>query len=217
MGPFGALNLQTIWVLVILIMAVGAVGHIATRLVGVRLGLPFSGFVTGFISSTAAIGAMGSQFRAQSGLLRPAVAGAVLSTMTTVIYLAIVIGITDMGVLKAMTRPLVYAGIAAGVYGIIFTLRLGGDGPAKTDTRRRAFSVPMALGLAAMLSAILVVTAAAQAWLDGTGILLAGALAGIADAHAAAVSVASLTAGGKLSAQDAVITDRRGHDHQHDQ
>ncbi|MBY0509202.1 MAG: DUF4010 domain-containing protein [Rhodospirillaceae bacterium] len=205
MGPFEALNPQSIWVLVILIMAVGAVGHVATRVVGVRLGLPFSGFVTGFISSTAAIGAMGSQFRAQPSLLRPAVAGAVLSTVTTVVYLAIVIGITDMNVLKAMARPLAYAGLAAVAYGLLFTLRLDRDGTVKADTRRRAFSVPMALGLAAMLSGILLVTAAAQTWLNSTGLMLVAGLAGIADTHAAAISVTSLAAGGKLSAQEAVI------------
>ena len=32
MGPFGALNPHAIWIIVILVMAIGALGHIAVRL-----------------------------------------------------------------------------------------------------------------------------------------------------------------------------------------
>ncbi len=35
-GPYGALNLRTIWLVVILVMGVGALGYIAVRIVGPR-------------------------------------------------------------------------------------------------------------------------------------------------------------------------------------
>jgi uncharacterized membrane protein (DUF4010 family) len=205
MGPFGAFNPYTIWVVVILIMAVAATGHIITRIVGTRFGLPFSGFITGFISSTAAIGAMGAQARATPAIQGPAVAGAVLSTAATIVYLAIVLAVTDMAVLMAMSKPLICAGIAAIAYGAAFTLRLGATQDAEAPERSRAFSLPVALGLAATLSGILLITAAAEAWLGTTGITLAAALAGFADAHTSAISVASLAATGKVAPADAVI------------
>jgi uncharacterized membrane protein (DUF4010 family) len=37
-GPYGALNLRTIWIVVILVMAVSALGYIAVRLVGAQFG-----------------------------------------------------------------------------------------------------------------------------------------------------------------------------------
>ena len=40
MGPYGALNPHSIWILVILIMAISAAGYIAVRMVGARFGLP---------------------------------------------------------------------------------------------------------------------------------------------------------------------------------
>ncbi|MFN5685188.1 MgtC/SapB family protein, partial [Bradyrhizobium sp.] len=55
-GPFGALNLRSIWMLVVLMMAIGAAGHVAMRLLGARGGLAVSGFASGFVSSTATIG-----------------------------------------------------------------------------------------------------------------------------------------------------------------
>ena len=60
-GPYGALNLRTIWTIVILVMAVGALGYVAVRLVGPRYGLPLAGLASGFISSSATIGAMGAR------------------------------------------------------------------------------------------------------------------------------------------------------------
>lgn len=205
MGPFGALNPYAIWVLVILIMAVGAAGHIATRLAGTRFGLPFSGFVSGFISSTATIGAMGAHARETPSALTPAVAGAVLSTMATIIYLAIVIGITDIAVLKVMLRPLIYAGIAASFYGALFTFRVTREADTTMEPRSRAFSLPMALGLAATLSTILIVTATAQAWFHDAGTTLVAGLAGFVDTQSAAISVTSLAAAGKMQPVDAVI------------
>jgi hypothetical protein len=91
-GPYSSLNPHTIWILMILIMAISAAAYVAVRTVGVRFGLPIAGFASGFISSTTTIGAMGARsVRAQS-LLPAAVAGAVLSTLATVVQMAIVFG-----------------------------------------------------------------------------------------------------------------------------
>src|SRR5216683_1279833 len=90
-GPYGALNLHTIWIVVILVMAVSALGYIAVRLLGARYGLPLAGLAAGFISSIATIDAMGARARKEPELLMPAVAGAVLSSIATIVQLAILI------------------------------------------------------------------------------------------------------------------------------
>ena len=60
-GPYGSLNPRAIWIIVILVMAIGAAGHISIRLLGAYAGLPIAGFASGFVSSTATIGAMGAR------------------------------------------------------------------------------------------------------------------------------------------------------------
>jgi uncharacterized membrane protein (DUF4010 family) len=52
LDPYGVLNLRKIWIVVVLIMAIGGAGYIAVRLLGVRFGLPVSGFASGFVSSS---------------------------------------------------------------------------------------------------------------------------------------------------------------------
>ena len=71
MGPYGALNPHSIWILVILVMAISAAGYVAVRMLGARVGLPIAGLASGFISSTATIGAMAARAAKPRMLLRP--------------------------------------------------------------------------------------------------------------------------------------------------
>lgn len=204
-GPYGALNPRNVWIVVILVMAVSALGYAAMRLVGTRYGLPIAGLASGFISSTATIAAMGSHAAKTPSVCRSAVAGAVLSTVATIVQLAVVLAATSPATLDAFWLPLAAAGVAALAYGSVFTLsalQQKSDGPAQTDG---AFSLRTALAFAATLAVILVVSAALQHWFGETGILLAAAAAGLADTHAAAISVAALVAAGKMDTAHAIF------------
>ena len=111
LGPFGAINPRTIWKIVILMISISAGGYIAVRLVGARFGLPVAGFASGFVSSTATIGAMGERAAHEPALARPAVAGAVLSNVATVIEMALVLAAISPPVLRLLRVPLTAAGI----------------------------------------------------------------------------------------------------------
>lgn len=56
-----------------------------------------------------------------------------------------------------------------------------------------------------MIAAVLLLSAALNAWLGKAGVLTVAAVAGLADTHAAAVSVASLVTAGKFTAQESVL------------
>jgi uncharacterized membrane protein (DUF4010 family) len=204
-GPYGALNLHTIWIVVILVMAVSALGYIAVRLVGVRFGLALAGLASGFISSSATIGTMGARARNDPALLKPAVAGAVLSSIATVVQLAILIAVTSLETLHAFWLPLVLSGAAAVLYGGGFTLWALHHTAEKREPPGSAFSLGTALTFAAILAVVLLVAAAAQHWFGEAGILAAAAIAGFADTHSAAVSVAALVADKKIEAPLAII------------
>jgi len=205
MGPYGALNPRSIWLVVILVMAISAAGYVAVRGLGARFGLPLAGFAAGFISSTATIGAMGGRAAKQSDVMTGAVAGAVLSTVATIIQMALVLGTTSMATLSSLAAPLLCAGLAAVIYGAVFTsLALRQTAEADIPSGR-AFSLWTALVFAATLSVVLVACAALQDQFGESGVIVAAAVAGFADTHAAAISVASLVASGKLSASDALL------------
>ncbi len=205
MGPYGAFNPYKIWLVVILVMAISAAGYIAVRTLGPRFGLPLAGLASGFISSTATIGAMGARAVQTPGILSGAVAGAVLSTVATIIQMAVVVGTTSLPALQTLTPSLFFAGIAAVAYGAVFTI-IAIRQKTKNDPKPgKAFKFSTALIFAAVLAGIMLVSAALREWFGGTGVILAAALAGFVDTHAAAISVASLVASGKMPAADALI------------
>lgn len=51
--PFGVINPYTIWLMVIFISGIGFVGYMASKFVGRGRGILLSGFIGGFVSSTA--------------------------------------------------------------------------------------------------------------------------------------------------------------------
>ena len=204
LGPFGAINPWKIWRLVVLVMAIGAAGYLAIRLLGPRFGLPISGLASGFVSSTATIGAMGAKAAKSPGVLIAAVAGAVLSTVATVVQMAVVLGATSQPTLQAMTPSLVAAGLAAAAYGAVFTLRALRAPPDDAAQAGDPFSLKTAVVFAATVALVMLLSAAASAWFGEAGAVAAGALAGFVDTHASAISIASLVANGRLSAADAV-------------
>ena len=204
-GPYGALNLRTVWTIVILVMAVSALGYVAVRVVGPRYGLPLAGLASGFVSSSATIGAMGTRAKEEPALMKPAVAGAVLSSVATVVQLAILIAATNMPTLQALWLPLILSGTAAVLYGGGFTLWALKQKTQKHETQGKAFSLTTALTFAAILAVVLLAAAAAQDWFGEAGVLIAAAAAGFADTHSAAVSVASLVSDGRIKPPQTII------------
>lgn len=205
LGPFGAFNPARIWIIVILVMAIGGIGHIAVRALGPQSGLALAGFAGGFISSTATIGAMGSHARKHADDRDVAVAGAVLSTVATVVQMAIVLAATSLPVLYSMAVPLALAGVAAAAYGAAFTIRALKRGSDSSTQPGRAFRLITALLFAGMLAVILFGSAALQHYFGAGGTLLAAAAAGFADTHAPAISVASLTHGDASAAMVPIL------------
>jgi uncharacterized membrane protein (DUF4010 family) len=205
LGPFDAVSPRTAWTLVILMLLVGALGHVARRALGAGLGLAAAGFASGFVSSAATIAAMGERAAREPALLRATVAGAVLSSVATVIQMAILLAATSPATLRALAAPLAASGLVAAGYAGLYTWRSLHEKAGTADAAGHAFSLRRALGLAALLSAVMVASAALQAAFGSRGVVAAATLAGLADTHSAAAAVASLVAAGKLPVDAAPV------------
>ena len=199
-GPFDAIHPRTIWIIVILVMAIGALAHVLLRWLGSAVGLPLAGLLSGFVSSTATIGVMGSRSRGAPAQRPRAVAAAVLSTVATFAQMAAVLAVTHAPTLRVMAAPLLAGGTAALAVGVIVVWRSRDGAPgADIEAGAAAFSVKSALLLGATIALVQLVAAALQAWLGQRGLLVAAAVAGFADTHAPAVSFASLAADGAIA------------------
>lgn len=204
-GPFAAFNPQVTWTIVILMLAISGAGHIGLRVLGPRFGLAVTGFASGFVSSAATISSLGTRARETPALLRPAAAGAMLSTVSTILQMAALLAASSMDTLAAMSRPLLFAGVAAVAYGALFTIRTARQVVSDPGDPGRAFSLRTALFFALTITAVIFASAAIVAWQGAPGLVPAAALTGFADAHATAVSAASLAASRAITTGEAVI------------
>jgi len=200
--PFGVVNPRLVWLLATTVMIINAAGYVALRAFGDAKGLAIAGVTGGFVSSVATIASMGSRARAGAA---GAIAGATLSSIGTVVQLAILIAITNRALLQLLWLSLLGAGSLALIYGVIFSLRAFRQPAGAKSELGRAFQPRTAIIFALVVTAVLFLSAALAHFFGATGGLAGVAVAGFADAHASAVSAASLAASGGLSANAAVV------------
>jgi uncharacterized membrane protein (DUF4010 family) len=203
--PWGVVDLRKLWTLAVLVMAINGLGYIAVRALGAKVGLALAGLFSGFVSSTATIGAMGSRAKARAELRGSAVAGAAASSVATVVQLAIVVGLVSMPTLQMLLPSLLLAGLTAVGYAGLFTLRSVRETTQADIAPGRPFSPKTALLFVLVVGAALAISTALTQWLGDNGLLIATGVAGLGDSHAAAISAASLAAGGQTGVPMAVV------------
>jgi uncharacterized membrane protein (DUF4010 family) len=190
-GPYGALHPPSIARLLVVLMAVSGAGYVAQRLIGPRYGLAIAGFAGGFISSSATIGALSLQAKAQPDSWRSAASGALASNVATMVQLSLIVFTVDP-TLALRFAPSLGLGTTAALLLALIGMRLAAEQPRAPVQSGRAFRLGAALGIAALVCAVSIASAALHAYAGRFGIIVISVIAGFVDAHSTAGSVAAL-------------------------
>lgn len=192
MAWLGALSPRRVAMLVLLILLMQAASHLGQRLLGPRAGLPLSGLLGGFVSSTATVGAMGSLVRNGQVPLRLGLCAAVLSTAATwVQVLAMAAVVSPTHVLPWI--PMAALGVTVPALVGLILWRLDGQAPQQVE--RTPGGRVLRLREAALVAALLVGGAVLVHWAQqrgSAGLLTATAIAALADAHAPVAALLSM-------------------------
>lgn len=190
--------------LLLLLLALQAAGHVALRLAGPQTGLALSGLMSGLVSSTATIAAMGARARSEPALAPACLAGAVLSTCATWLQAqAMLFAMAPQAAVAAL--PVCVPGaLVCGGMGWVLARRAHAPvntspHPTSHAERRGPLRLREALVMAVILSAVAAGVSWAQAHFGNAGRLGAVALAALADVHAPIVSLAGLQASGTIT------------------
>ena len=199
MGPYAAINPRTICTLTVLLMLVGATGHIAVRMLGTRYGYVISAIASGFASSTVTIATMGQRVVHEPDNIRILSAAAILSNLATVVQVGLIFAMVDPDLLRDVWAPLGF-GLAATVsYGacLMFPDPTRGtrSEPIKTSG---AFNLKLAIIVTLTLTGITLLSSVMLNNFGQAGMMLTATLTGFADAHSATASVANLAKAGQL-------------------
>lgn len=198
--PWGVLKPSSLGKLVVLVMAIGAAGHVALRLIGARWGLPIAGFFAGFASSTAATAGFGQRAKATPELRTAAVAAALFANLASLLLFAAVLGAGAPALLATVRLPLGAGALVLAICGALGLWHASREEAQLPDRPpARAFRLSHALIFAAIVAAALLLSAWLRARYGDTSALLAATFVALAELHAAAASVAQLAAGGELS------------------
>jgi uncharacterized membrane protein (DUF4010 family) len=193
------LNPRALGQLFVALLAIQALAHLAQRLLQVRHAAVLSSLASGFVSSTASIGALGARVR--EGAVTPAAAaGAGLLTCVATMLQLLVVAATVQPVWLAVLWLPVLAGAA--VAGAVGWWQLRGAPMQVTPEDARLFSLRSTGAVALLLTGVQAAVHAVTLWLGDTGFLLGTLLASLMDLHASAAAVLAHAAAG--AAPDAV-------------
>ncbi|PHH43867.1 MgtC/SapB family protein [Pseudomonas putida] len=197
-GPYAALNLRTICTLTVLLMLVGAAGHIAVRTLGIRYGYVISAIASGFASSTLTIATMGQRVAREPNNLRILSAAALLSNLATMIQTGLILATVDPALLRSLWLPLVSGSVAALIYSAGLMFPRPTQGTDETLPAGGAFNLKLAVIIALTMTAITLVSSAMLSQFGQVGVMLTATFSGFADAHASTASIAGLAKAGLL-------------------
>ena len=207
LGPMDAINPHQVMMFIVLVMLIGAMGHIAMRIPGQRQGLLLAGFAGGFVSSTATVYQMALLSREPGRHDDSPVTAAIVSCASTYIQLALLV-LSVSPVLLGSLLPSMAAGMLAIAGQVALLLRSRGDDPnasAVPQPGGHAFSLKMSFGLAGGILLVTLLATFLHRQFGASGALAGAAAAGLADTHSATASLLNLASNGVLSARDAKL------------
>lgn len=191
-GPLDVINPATLWKLVVLVMAVSALGHVSLRVIGNRWGLPVAGFFAGYVSSTAAVIGFGQRVRDNPTLLRPAVAAALLANLASLSLCVPILWALSPPLLRNLLPELLATGAVLLVGGLLGLRARHHEQAPPPTAQTRMFRFTHALGFAVLVTALLLLSAALAAWIGPQGAMTAAVISATLELHAAVATLGTL-------------------------
>ncbi len=194
-GPMSVFNPFAFWRLLLVMMGLSAAGYWAARLMGPRRGLMAAGFATGFVSSTIGIAAMSARAHDHPPVASVAAAGAMAAIMGSLVYLIALVMVADAALLRGLALPFACAFIPALAYALRLAWRA--RSPVERDLDGRAFDLKVIAVFAGLVVLFSFVSALLVERFGSEGMLASAVATGFVDAHATAVSIATIVVAGR--------------------
>ena len=200
--PWGALNPQKLWLLVLLISGLSLVGYVAVRLLGPNRGIPLTGLTGGLVSSTAVTLSFARQSR-EKGHARSAPAfacGILIAWGVMFLRVLATVLIVNHALLPRLVVPfLAMAAVTAGLAWVMYR-RAADDGSAGSGVPlSNPFSLTSAAKFAALFALVLLLVAFVQQNFPPEGVYVVAALAGTTDVDAITLSMSEYARRGDVA------------------
>jgi uncharacterized membrane protein (DUF4010 family) len=194
-APLDVINPYKIWWMVVLISGLNFASYILVKVVGTEHGIGLTGLLGGLVSSTAVSLGFAQRSRTQPEQA-PALALGILVAWTVMFFRVVLLVAV---IAPALARDL---GLGLGALGalslaivLVLRRRQRSAERASVATGANPFELGEAIRFGVLFGVVTFAAKAAQVYLGDAGLYLAGALAGLTDVDAIALSMAQLAQG----------------------
>lgn len=206
--PWGALNPQKLWVLVVLISGLSLAGYVAVRNLGPQRGTALTGLFGALVSSTAVTLSFARASHEQRTTDALA-AGILLGWTVMFIRMLAEVAVVYSPLLPALLPPMVAMGLVSAGFAAFYYRREQGSSQVHTDmTLQNPFNLSAAIRFALFFAVILLAIRLVELYQpDGGGVYVVALLAGTTDVDAITLSMAnSVRSGGDATQAVQAIT-----------
>lgn len=193
-GPPGleVINPYKTWLMVVLIAGLNFVGYILVKVVGREHGLGITGLLGGLVSSTAVTLSFSQRSRNEPHLASVLALAIVLAWTVMFFRVVIEVGVVNLALAKSLVLGMVLMGVVSLVICVLLWRRGRSKETAEVEPTNNPFELGDAIKFGGLFAVVIFVASAAQRYFGDTGLYLAGALAGLTDVDAIALSMANL-------------------------
>lgn len=119
-GPYESFNPYLIWTMIVLVSGISFMSYLAIKLIGTDKGISLSGFLGGFVSSTAVTLAFSQRSKKYEKIVNPFVFGIIISSTAMFFRLMVAISVVNPFLMPYVVIPLASAGITGLIISGIF-------------------------------------------------------------------------------------------------
>lgn len=193
-APLDVVNPYKIWLMVVLISGLNFASYVLVKIVGTEHGIGITGLLGGLVSSTAVT--LGFAQRSRQEAAQAAVLGLGVLVAWTVMFARVVVLVGAVSPALAPRVALAMAALGVPCLAICWVLwrRQRSQQTASVSAGVNPFELGQAIRFGLLFGVVTFAAKAAQVYLGDAGLYLAGALAGLTDVDAIALSMAQLVA-----------------------
>lgn len=194
-GPYAALNPRNLWLVVVFVTGLSFAGYWASKRVGDAQGTIIAAAIGATYSSTAVTAELSRRLRSSQEDPLPLRAGIAAATAMMPIRISILVAVLLPGVLMpflALVGPAI--AVALLFAALLYWRARGGSSKAMT-ARRNPFDIWPAIGFAALVGAIVILSRWIIDQYGGRGVSILIGLTGLYDVDAAIVTASNLPKG----------------------
>ena len=203
--PLGLINLRQLGYLMALIASIQFGGYVAIRLLGEKMGLSITGFLGGFVSSTAVFLHLPRRLKSEPELLRPITSALILSNVGNLFELLIILFAASITIGKILAIPLSVAMLVGAITAFFLEKNIRIKNSKASEYSKNPLDLKSIALLSLFIFSMVLIIGFARITLGSHAASLVAFLGGLFELHSVSLATATLFSKGKLSLDETIL------------